>query len=105
MSSACPTSRSIPKSTGPASKPAVRPRTSSSGSGLKPFRIALPEVGLDHALVSQHDLRLALGQDATRLEDDGPAADPDDHAHDVLDQKDGHSGRMDCPHHVERFVY
>src|SRR5216684_326362 len=103
-SSACPTSRSIPKSTGPASKPAVRPRTSSRGSGLGAFRISLTEVGLDHALVLEHHLRLALGQDATRLEHDGPAADPDDHAHHVLDQEHSDSGRVDRPHHVERFV-
>src|SRR6266849_8867111 len=104
-SSPCPTSRSMPKSTGPASKPAVRPRTSSSGSGFGPFRIALPQIGLDHALVAKHDLRLALGQHATRLEHDGPAAHPDDHAHHVLDQEHCDSGRMDRTNHVKGFVY
>src|SRR5258708_8387626 len=86
-------SRSIPKSTGPASYPAVSPRTSRSGSGrLEAFRIALAEVGLDHSLVAKHDFRLAIGQDAAGVEDDRAAADPDDHAHDVLDEQHGHSG-------------
>src|SRR5712692_264770 len=82
ISSAGAMSRSIPKSTGPASYPAVSPRTLRSGSGrLEAFGIALAQIGLDHTFVAKHDLRLALGQDLAGVEDDRAAADPDDHAH------------------------
>src|SRR5438309_2691547 len=97
-------SRSIPKSTGPASKPAVRPRTSSRVSGLEAVGIALAEVGMDHALVPQHDLRLALRKDVTEVEDDRPAAHADDHAHDVLDKDHRHARRVHRAHHVQRVV-
>src|SRR2546427_1688836 len=75
MSSDAATSRSIPNRTGPASNPAVSPRTASSGSGLSPFRIPLTQIGLDHALVAKHDLGLSLGQDLAEVEDDSTAAD------------------------------
>src|SRR6202022_4395204 len=90
-SSPLATSRSIPNRTGPAPKPAVRPRTSRRGSGLEPFRIAFAEVGLDHALIAKDDLGLSLGQDVTALEDNRAAADPDDHAHHVLDKEHCHA--------------
>src|SRR5258708_14347559 len=65
MSSAAAISSSMPNSTGPAPKPALRPRTLTTGSGLRPFRLALSEVGLDHPLILQHHLRLTLGQHHT----------------------------------------
>src|SRR5260370_33982591 len=74
-SSAGPTSMSIPNSTGPASKPAVSPRTLSSGSGLDSFGIAVAQVGLDHPLVTQHDLRLPPGQDLAARQNCSLAAD------------------------------
>src|ERR1700730_5036888 len=103
-SSPLATRRSIPNRTGPSPKPAVRPRTSRRGSGLEPFRIALAKVCLDHALVPQDDLGLALGQDVTALEDDRAAADPDDHAHHVLDEQHGHPRCVYRSNHVERLI-
>src|SRR5258708_32828861 len=102
MSSAGAISRSIPNSTGPASKPALRPRTLSRGSGLGPFPIALSEVGLDHPLIRQHHLRLTLGQHATGLEHDRPVADPDDHAHHMPDPHHRDAGRRTRSLHVQR---
>src|SRR4030088_3568654 len=87
MSSDGAMSRSMPNSTGPASKPAVRPVTLSSGSGLEAFGIALAQVGLDHPLVAQHNLRFPIREHPTGLEHDRPSADADDDAHDVLDQQ------------------
>src|SRR6267378_2475748 len=104
ISSPAAISRSIPNSTGPASNPAFSPRTLSSGSGPEPFRIALPQVRLDHALVAQHHLRLALSQNLPKVEHDRPPADPDDHPHDVLDQQHGHTCGVHGAHHVERLV-
>src|SRR5712692_2836078 len=105
ISSAGATSRSIPNSTGPASYPAVSPRTLRSGSGrLEAFGIALAQIGLNYTLVAKHYLRLALGQDLTGVEDDRAAADSDDHTHHVLDQQDCHAGGMYRPDHLERLV-
>src|SRR5258706_8994500 len=81
MSSEGAISRSIPNSTGPASKPAVSPRTLSRGSGPGSLRIALSEIGLDHPLVAQHDFRLTLSQHLAGHEHDRPVADADDDAH------------------------
>src|SRR3977135_336006 len=92
MSSAGAMSRSMPNSTGPASKPAVRPLTLSKGSGLEAFGIALAQGGLDHPLVRQHNLRLPIREHLAGLEHDRPAAHADDDAHDVLDQQHGHAG-------------
>src|SRR5712664_4222526 len=78
MSSPGAMSRSMPNSTGPASKPAVRPRTSSRTSGLEALGIALAQVGLDDPLVPQHDLGLSLREDLAGVEDDRAAAHPND---------------------------
>src|SRR5882672_4675034 len=104
ISSPAATSRSIPNSTGPASYPAFSARTSSKGSGLEPFRIALPQVSLDHTLVAEHHLRLAFSQHLSEVKHDRPPANPDDHPHDVLDQQHRHARRVHGPNHVERLV-
>src|SRR5437879_1208856 len=103
-SSAGATSRSIPKSTGPAPKPAVSPRTLRSGSGLEAFCIALAQVGLDHSLVPQNDVRLALREDLAEIENDRVPADSDDHAHHVLDQQHRDASCMHRPDHLERLI-
>ena len=57
---------------------ASRSRTLSSGSGLEPFRIALPQVSLDHTLVAQHNLWLAFRQHLAEIQNDRSGADADD---------------------------
>src|SRR5437588_703352 len=95
-------SRSTPNSTGPAPKPAVRSRTSSSGCspaiGLPPTpvlplrgggrrvspRVALAEIGLDDAGVTEHVGGRALGQGLAEVQHNRALADADHHAHHAL---------------------
>src|SRR3989475_7207559 len=98
-------SMSIPKSTGPAAKPAVSPLTRSSGSAVtEPPRVSLAEVGLDDALVAQDDVWRPIGKRPAEVEDDDPLTHADDHTHHVFDEDDGHAGVANGAHDVERVV-
>src|SRR5947209_8607809 len=84
-------SRSTPKSTGPASKPAVSPSTWRRGSAFLLAGIALSQVGLDDPAVLEDGAWLTLGQHLAEMEDHGAVADADYHPHHVLDEDHRHS--------------
>ena len=51
----------------------------------------LPQIGVEHAPIGAHALRIALEDDAPLRHDDDRAADPHDHVHVVLDDEERHA--------------